>query len=223
MTRPYGGQRTKERQRPVTADDILPLFSRPDGTYHFARWRRPVVPVVFGVEDATLAIVKGALEAVVATAGHRMAETDSEQGANLFIFFIRDWTEIDGVPELDGLVPGMGEQARRLAQVGADRYFHFRFESDGAIRACVAFLRMAGPLQDEPAEDLALGLALRVMLLWADGAFRTAPPLVRTGAGAALRPDIAALLRAAYDPAMPATAGDASHALRLSARMNLAG
>lgn len=206
----------------MTADELQPLFSRPDGTYHFARWRRPVVPVVFGVEDATLAIVKGALEAVVATAGHRMAETDSEQGANLFIFFIRDWAEIDGVPELDGLVPGMGEQARRLSKAGADRYCHFRFEGDGAIRACVAFLCMGGALRDEPAEDLALGLALQVMLLWAEGALRRAMPLVRTGAGAALRPDIAALLRAAYDPAMPAVASDASHALRLQARMALA-
>jgi len=34
-----------------------------------------------------------------------------------------------------------------------------------------------------------------------------------------LRPDIAALLRAAYDPILPDAAQDASHALRLAARI----
>jgi hypothetical protein len=34
-----------------------------------------------------------------------------------------------------------------------------------------------------------------------------------------MRPEVAALLRAGYDPVMPVRADDASHALRLAARI----
>jgi hypothetical protein len=67
---------------------------------HARRWpvpvraRRPLAPVVFGVEDSTVPIMKGAIEAVVALAGHAIVETDPELGANLMIFFIRDWSEL---------------------------------------------------------------------------------------------------------------------------------
>jgi len=60
-------------------DQVRQMFTRADGSYLFARWGRPIVPVVFGVEDATLATVKGAIEAVVTLAGHKMAETDPER------------------------------------------------------------------------------------------------------------------------------------------------
>ncbi len=62
----------------LTPDQIEAHFSRADGSYGFARWGRPIVPVVFGVEEATLQTVKGAIEAVVTLAGHKMAETDPE-------------------------------------------------------------------------------------------------------------------------------------------------
>ena len=75
----------------LTPDEIEALFTRADGEFLFTRWGRPIAPVVFGVEDATLGTVKGALEAVVTLAGHEMAETDPELGANLMIFFFRDW------------------------------------------------------------------------------------------------------------------------------------
>ena len=52
------------------------------------------------------------------------------------------------------------------------------------------------------------------------GAFSETSPLgLHPESGAAvLRPEIAALIQAAYDPAMPVCAHDASHALRLFAR-----
>lgn len=202
----------------MTPQEVQHHFTHADGSYRFARWVRPIVPVVFGVEDATLAVVKGAIEAMVATVGHQLAETDPEQGANLFLFFLRDWSEIGGIPEMEGLVPGIMAQVPRLEAAGADQYRHFRFEADGAIRACIAFVRMGGPLADLPAADLALALSVQSLLLWSDQAFRDRPALVATAEGAVLRSDIAALLRAAYDPALPAVARDQSHALRLSAR-----
>lgn len=203
----------------MNPDDILPLFAAPDGAYRFARWRRPIAPVVFGVSDETLALVKGAIEAVARLAGHDLAETDPEQGANLMIFFFRDWRELLAVPGLSHLVPGLSEMVERLEAEGAGQYRHFRFEADGAIRACFAFLRIDGPLAEMAAGDLALMLAVQVILLWSEAAFRDGAPLARAGRVAVLRPEMAALIRAAYDPTLPAVAQDASHALRLAARV----
>lgn len=104
----------------MTPDEVQALFTRADGQYLFARWGRPIVPVVFGVEDATLSVVKGAVEAVVALAGHRMAETDPELGANLMVFFCRDWAELPEVPNLDRLVPELRALCARLEAAGAN-------------------------------------------------------------------------------------------------------
>jgi len=72
--------------------DISSFFTRGDGTYAFARWGRPIAPVVFGVDDATLAVFKGAIEAVATLANHTMAETDPELGANLMVFSVKTGT-----------------------------------------------------------------------------------------------------------------------------------
>ena len=44
----------------------------------------------------------------------------------------------------------------RLNEAGANQYRVFRFDTDGAIRACFAFVRMDGEMQQVPAEVLAL-------------------------------------------------------------------
>jgi len=183
----------------MTADEIETLFTRSRGGYVFARWARPIVPVVFGVDDATLKTVKGAIEAVVTLASHKMAETDPEQGANLMVFFFRDWAELLEVPDLDRLVEGLGPLVGRLQAEGASQYRHFRFEQDGAIRACIAFVRMDQALAETPAETLALGLAAQVILLWSDLAFREHSPLARAGAHVILRPDVAGVIRSVKD------------------------
>ncbi|MCB2127985.1 MAG: hypothetical protein KDE03_02620 [Rhodobacteraceae bacterium] len=198
--------------------EIRSHFTRGDGDYVFARWARPVVPVVFGVDDATLAVIKGAVEAVVTLAGHRMAETDPEQGTNLMVFFFREWRELSEVPGLDRLVEGLGPLVSRLEAEGANQYRLFRFEADGAIRACIAFLRMDDSLAGMAAETVALNLAVQSILLWSDAAFQERSPLAMAGDGIFLRPEIAALVRAAYDPALPAATRAPSHALRLAAR-----
>ena len=203
---------------------IEQLFTRSDGSFLCARWGRPVVPVVFGVAEETLGILKGAVEAVVALAGHAMAETDPELGANYLVFFCRDWEELLAVPDLDRLVEGLAPLVARLNEAGANQYRVFRFDTDGAIRACFAFVRMDGEMQQVPAEVLALNQAVQMILLWSDRAFAEVGPLARAPGGEGelgrviLRPDIAEVIRAAYDPVLPAAAQDASHALRLAAR-----
>lgn len=207
----------------MQAAEVEALFTRNGGQYLFARWGRPIVPVVFGVDDATLAIVKGAIEAVVALAGHRMAETDPELGANLMVFFFRDWAELPKVPNLDRLVPELAALCDRLAAAGANQYRLFRFDQAGAIKAAFVFLRMDAALAAVPAGDLALAQAAEVICLWSDRAFAETGPLARVDGRVILRPEIAGVIRAGYAPAMPVVARDPSHALRLAARLGVAG
>lgn len=203
----------------MRSEEVAALFTRADGQYLFARWGRPIVPVVFGVGDATLAVVKGALEAVVALAGHKMAETDPELGANLMVFFLRDWAELPGVPNLERMVPGLEVLCARLEAAGANQYRVFRFDEAGAIKAAFVFVRMDAHLEAVPAEVLALSQAVQVIVLWSDTAFLGASPLVEVAGRVILRPEIGAVIRASYDRVMPGVARDASHALRLAARL----
>ena len=205
----------------MTPDQIETLFTRTDGSYAFARWGRPIVPVVFGVEDETLTVVKGAVEAAVTLAGHQMAETDPELGANLMFFFFREWDELLDVPDLDRMIPGLNTLVAKLKDSDASQYRAFRFDQDSAIQACLVFLRMKGAMAQLPAETLALTQAVQSLLMWGDKAFAGASPLAvlpETGA-TILRPEIAGVIAAAYDRMMPVSANDKSHALRLFARL----
>ena len=204
----------------MTPDEVAAHFTRADGSYLFARWGRPIVPVVFGLADETLPIVKGALEAVVTLANHRLADADVELGANLMLFFLRDWPELLVVPGLDAIVPELANLCPRLQARDANQYRLFRFDPERSIRAAFVFLRMDAALQAVPATDLALAEAARVICLWSDRAFVTRSPLASLNGTAILRPDVAALIRAGYDPVLPDCSRDPSHALRLFARIN---
>ncbi|MEM9427279.1 MAG: hypothetical protein AAGA06_11320 [Pseudomonadota bacterium] len=203
----------------MTHAEIERQFTRSDGSYLFARWGRPIAPVVFGVDDATLSIIKGAIEAVVTLANHKMTELDPELGTNLLIFFIRGWEELTETPDLDRLLPDLAALVARLKAADANQYRAFRFDADGAIKAAFVFVRMDKALSKVPAEDLALAQAAQTILLWSDTAFRDRGPLAEVEGRVILNPDVANVIRAAYDPAMPSVATDPSHALRLAARI----
>lgn len=206
----------------MTPEMVETLFRGKDGGFRFARWGRPIAPVVFGVTDETLATLKGAIEAVVALAGHRMAETDPELGANLMVFFFRDWAELTSLAHLDRLVPDLDRLCTRLAAEGANQYRLFRLDDAGAIRAAFVFLRVDEALAEVAAEDLALHEAVQVILLWGEGSLAAQGVLARARDGTALlRPEITALIRVAYDPVLPGASRDGAHALRLWARMGL--
>ena len=206
----------------MTAEQIETLFTRRDGQFAFARWGRPIAPVAFGIEEEALPVVKGALEAVAKLAGHDMAETDPELGSNLMMFFFADWAELLDVPGMDGLVPDLAAQVDRLQTAGANQYRFFRFDETGAIKAAFVFLRMDESLQDMSAQVLALSQAVQVILLWSEDAFQGQSPLAMADDALVLRPEVADVIRAAYDPVMPPAANDASHALRLAARVQVA-
>lgn len=188
----------------MTPDQIGALFTRNDGTFLCARWGRPVAPVIFGLADETLDVFRGAIRAGFAHAGHTVADTDPEMGSNLMLFFMRDWSELGGVPDLDRLT-GLPDLPARLAGLAADQYRLFRFDADGGIRACLIFVRMAGALAHAHPAELAEALMMRSALSFAHEVVPAA--------------ELAALIRAAYDPVLPVAATDPSHALRLAARM----
>lgn len=206
----------------MDAAAIEALFTRESGAYAFARWGRPIAPVAFGVTDETLTIIKGALEAVCVLSGHQMAETDPELGSNMMWFFLRDWDELAGVPKLDHLIPELDTLLDRLKAADANQYRIFRFDEAGAIKACFIFLRMDAHLNAVSADTLTLSQVVQSFVLWSDTAFRSQSPLAVAEGTTVLRPEIGAVIRAAYDPIMPVAADDPSHALRMSARVGAA-
>ncbi len=206
----------------LTADQITSLFTRKDGTYLCARWGRPIAPVVFGVDDATLTVVKDAITAVATLANHEMAETDPELGSNLMVFFFREWSELTATPNLDRLIPELATLVPRLEAAEANQYRFFRFDEAGGIKAAFVFIRMDAALAEIPAETLALSQAVQTILLWSDTAFTDTSPLAVSPQGTALlKPEIASVIRAIYAPALPVVASDPSHALRVAARVGV--
>lgn len=203
----------------LSQEDIEKYFTRKDGTYLCARWGRPIAPVIFGVDEASLEVFKAALEAVVVLADHKMAETDPELGSNLMIFFCKDWDELASVPHLDKLVPDLQILVKRLIKSDANQYRIFRFEEDGAIKAAFVFVRLDEHMASATADTIALSQATQTILLWSDTAFMDASPLGVVEDKAVLKPEIADIIRTAYDPTLPAVAQDKSHALRMAARL----
>lgn len=205
----------------TTPDGIEAAFTRSDNTFLCARWGRPIAPIVFGVADQTLEIVKGALEAMVGAVGHQMMETDPEFGANMIFFFFTQWDELTAVPDMDRLVPELEPLVARLKEADANQYRLFRFDKEGAISAVFIFVRMDAHLSKMPAEDIALGQIAQSLVLWSDQAFVGTSILGKLPNGTTvLRPDVTAVLRACYDPVLPAAAYDPAHALRIFARLS---
>ena len=121
---------------------------------------------------------------------------------------------------MDRLVPDFADLVERLNGADAMQYRFFRFDQAGGIKAAFLFVRMTGAMADLPAETLALTQAVQAILTWGPGAFlETSPPALHPDNEAVvLRPEIADLIRATYDPVLPVAADDKSHALRLATR-----
>ncbi|MEP5761617.1 MAG: hypothetical protein ABJ327_20350 [Litoreibacter sp.] len=206
----------------MNPETVTKYFTRANGDYTCARWGRPIAPIVFGVEDETISVFKGALEAMCLMTGHQLTETDPELGANLMVFFMRDWQELLDTPNLDRLIPELPELVERLRSADANQYRIFRFDRDNAIKASFVFLRMDEAMSEIPADTLCLGQVVQSFALWSEAAFlETSPLALIDGQIAVLKPDVAAVLRAVYDPTMPVSAQDPSHAHRLAARASL--
>lgn len=200
--------------------DPTDLFRNATGDYRFARWGRAIVPVVFGVDDTTLTHLKDGIAQTVAITGGTLDETDPELGANFMWFFCSGWDELLAVPNLERLFPDFAAIIATLKQQNANQYRSFSFDKDGAIKLVIVLLRMDASLSAMPIQTLATSETLQSLLVWGEGAFATTSPIatIKENGLCIVKPEFAALVRAAYDPLMPASADDASHALRLGAR-----
>ncbi len=206
----------------MTLERVASLFTRSDGAFRFARWGRPLAPVVFGTDDASLGILKDAIRVTASLADLALVDTDPELGANFLFFFCEDWGELREVPNLDRLLPEFEALLDRLSQAGANQYRSFAFEPSGAIRLCVVLLKMDAELIAVPAQTLAQLQTAQSLLLWSDTAFRAESPLAKVGEGQTIvAPEIAAIIRAAYDKVLPDISDDPAHAHRLAARAGL--
>lgn len=208
---------------PLNAGRVQDLFTAKDGTYRFSRWGRPIAPVIFGVDDDTLSHLKDAMSDVVGIANMKLAETDPELGANLMIFFCQDWDELDFVPNLDKMLPDFEILKASLKRSGANQYRTFTFDDNGAIQLCVALLRYDEHMAQTSIQTLATGQMTQSILLWGDEAFADDSPIamIPQNGICIVKPNYAAVIRAAYDPNLPPSATDASHAMRLAARAGL--
>ena len=204
----------------MTPKDVERFFLRSDDTYFFARWGRPIAPIAFGIEDPSIATLKGAIEVTCAMVGHPMSETDPELGTNLMFFFIRDWDELLAVPDLDRIMPNLDNLVGRLQDANSQQYRSFRFDDAGAIKACFVFVRMDHELAQMSADALFLMQVVQSFLVWSDRAFPYQSPIaIAPNDHTVLRTEVADVIRAAYDPVLPVMAQDSSHALRLFARL----
>ena len=199
---------------------IAALFTRQDGGFRFARWDRPIAPVIIGTDDAGCAVFEEAIGAVARLAGQEVAELDPELGANFLVVLVNDWAELSEAPNLVRLIPDLDTLIAMLAEAGANQYRVFSFAETGGIRLCLTLLRYDAELQNVSAQTLAVGQAFQGLLLWSDAAFAEDSPIALTEDGLCIvKPAYARLLAAAYDPVLPVTADDASFALRLAARL----
>lgn len=206
----------------IKKDSIEAYFTRSDGKYIFARWGRPIAPVVFGIQDETLITLKTAIQSMVGLANHELAETDPELGSNALFFFFLSWDELLEVKDLDKIIPDLGNLVERLKSIQANQYRFFRFDADGGIKAVFTFICMDENLSSVSAEVLCLNQVVHMFLLWSDDAFKhKSPTLVAKNGRVILNPIIGEIIRAVYEPTMPLFSDDKSHALRAQARVNL--
>lgn len=198
------------------------LFTRSDGSFRFARWARPLAPVIVGTNDEGCRIFEEGIASVARIAGMSVVELDPDLGANFMVFLVNDWAELNEAPNLIRLIPNLADLIATLTARAANQYRVFSFDDDGALKLCITLLRYDEDLQKVSAQTLAVGQALQGMLLWSDAAFTRESPIAITEDGlCVVKPVYADLLRAAYDPALSAVANDPSIALRLAARLTV--
>jgi len=209
--------------QPLNAGRVEQLFTAKDGTYRFSRWGREIAPVVFGVDDVTLDHLKDAMTEVANIANMKFAETDPELGSNLMMFFCTDWDELDMVPNLDKLLPDFEILKSSLKRSDANQYRTFSFDDTGGIRVCIVLLRFDEHMADTTIQTLGVGQMAQCILLWGDEAFAQDSPIaiVPQNGMCVVKPNYAAVIRAAYDVTLPPSATDTSHAMRLAARAEL--
>ena len=206
------------------AERIQRLFG--GDNFKFARWGGPISPVVVGLDDKGAKLFEEAIGAVADVAGAKIEEIDPEMGANFMVYVMGDWAHAALAPNLPNFLPDLPDLIERLTKANANRYRVFAFDDQGAIRAAITLLRYDEQMQAAPVDYIALTEAALGMLVFDEAGVANDRPVIMAkfeddDARAILTPWHAMLLRAAYDPAIPAGAKDPSLAMRLAARIDV--
>lgn len=195
--------------------------------FKFARWGGPICPIVVGLDDMGARLFEEAITAVADIAGAKMEEIDPEMGANMFIYVLSDWSTAAVAPNLGNFIPDLPALIERLNEANANRYRVFAFDDQGAIRASITMLRYDQQMQEAPVDYIALTEAMLAMLVFDERGVSEDRPVVMAkfedddDARAILNPWHGRLLKAAYDPAIPAGSKDPALAMRLAARIGV--
>ncbi|MEX2518471.1 MAG: hypothetical protein WD969_03965 [Paracoccaceae bacterium] len=196
-------------------------------TFKFARWGCAIAPAVIGLDEPGGRLFGEAIKLVANVAGVQMEDIDQEMGANFLIYVMQDWAHASRAPNLPGFLPDLPALIERLQAASANRYRVFAFDDQGAIRAAITLLRYDDQMRAAPVDYIAMTEAALGMLVYDEAGVAADRPVVMTRldedgeARAALSPWHARLLRAAYDPAIPAGSKDPALALRLAARLGV--
>ena len=206
------------------AERIQRLFG--GDQFKFARWGGPISPVVVGLDDKGCKLFEEAIGAVAEVAGARIEEIDPEMGANFMVYVMSDWAHAARAPNLPNFLPDLPALIQRLTEANANRYRVFAFDDAGAIRAAITLLRYDEQMQAAPVDYIALTEAALGMLVYDEAGVAADRPVVMArfeddDARAIMSPWHAMLLRAAYDPAIPAGSKDPALAMRLAARIDV--
>ncbi len=207
------------------AERITRLFGG-DG-FKFARWGMPISPVVIGLDQKGAQLFEEAIEAVAGLVGVEIEELDPEMGANLLIYIMSDWAHASRAPNLPNFLPNLPELVDRLTKANANRYRVFAFDDQGAIRAAITLLRYDEQMRAAPVDYIALSEAALAMLVYDEAGVAEDRPVIMAKfddddhARAIVDPWHGMLLRAAYDPALPAGSKDPALAMRLAARIEV--
>lgn len=210
----------------LDADRITRLFG--GDAFKFARWGTAISPVVVGLDTKGAQLFEEAIGAVAELAGVATEELDAEMGANMMIYIMSDWAHAARAPNLPNFLPNLPELVERLTKANANRYRVFAFDDQGAIRASITLLRYDEQMQAAPVDYIALSEAALAMLVYDEAGVAEDRPVVMAqfedeneDPRAILEPWHAMLIRAAYDPTIPAGSKDPSLALRLAARIEV--
>ena len=207
----------------LSLKEIETLFTGSDGVFRFARWNRPIVPIIFGVDDETLVHLKTSIVTTIGITGNKIEETNPELGANLMWFFCKEWEEILSVPDLKKLIPNLNDIVKKLQTTSTKSYRIFAFDNEGGIKMCVQLIKVSDETAEMSIQALATGETFQCLVLFSSKAFIDESPIAQISQNnlCVPKPEYAALVRAAYDPVLPVSSQDKSHALRLFARSNI--
>ena len=206
------------------AERIQRLFG--GDAFKFARWGGPISPVVVGLDDKGAQLFQEAIGAVAEVAGAQIEEIDPEMGANFLVYVMSDRAQAKLAPNLPNFLPDIEALTERLTAANANRYRVFAFDDAGAIRAAITLLRYDEQMQAAPVDYIALTEAALGMLVFDEVGVSEDRPVVMAkfedgDARAVMSPWHAMLLKAAYDPAIPAGSKDPTLALCLAARIDV--